>query len=318
MENSLSTIILAKDSASTIEKAIKSVQCISEQIIVIDTGSEDDTAEVCSRKGAEVYFYRWNNSFSNVRNYALKLARADWILMIDSDEELDLSTFEKYSFLLNNDKIGGITVLIKNFLSDDLISEHRYTRIFRANANFYFKGRVHEQISESILEQGYVIENSDIVIYHHGYKEFSQEKYIRNKELLLLDLLENPYDDYIKYHLAETEFAGLNFVEAEKLFSDLLSSPHLSSRQQEFVRLRLAQISIKKDNSDDAEKYLNFVSEDINIEGFRKYLLAIALIMKKDLSTAQILLSDEIVAKSTLVNKNQYLDLLTSLKKLIL
>ena len=68
-------------------KCLDSVKGFDE-IIIVDTGSEDDTVEIAKQYTDKVYFFKWCDSFAKARNFAKQYATGDWILSIDADEVL--------------------------------------------------------------------------------------------------------------------------------------------------------------------------------------------------------------------------------------
>ncbi len=303
MECSLGTCIITKNAKDSIARTINSVMPYSSQIVVIDTGSTDSTPVICTRFGAEVHFFKWVNDFSKARNYGLELMRTDWILVIDSDEkfvpnELNLSSIEA--------NVGGINLEIINYLDEynaELTSSHRYTRLFRNNKAFRFSGIIHEQIRESIEGSGFEIIQGNSKIIHYGYSHQNTEKQNRNKEMLQKEILNN-HTDYNTYHLANTEFGLKNFDLAYQLFTSIHNSQELSLEQIENVWLRLAQISLIKENIYEIEKWTSFKSENIHIDGLRQFLIATSLMVQQKYKEAQVILNSNSVLNSSMVDKN--------------
>ena len=93
MSNSLSVIIPSYNRASVLTRAIRSVLCqkvvgIKIEIIVIDDGSSDETAELIAKQFPMVlYHYQDNKGVSAARNLGFKLASHKWIALLDSDDE---------------------------------------------------------------------------------------------------------------------------------------------------------------------------------------------------------------------------------------
>jgi len=300
--------LIVKNNQSTITDTLNSIIPVCSQIVVVDTGSYDNTPQICTRLGAEVFFYKWVDDFSAARNYALKFLRTDWILSIDSDEQLDWFSLARYSDIITDDKVGGISIKIENFLDKEDLSNrsfHRYTRLFRNNLGFKYDGRVHEQISESIISSGLDIIESEIVIRHYGYQEVTTDKVKRNQDLLLKDIMNSPNYSWKIYHLAAAEFAGKNFSEAKSHFKQVVSSVELTTEQQEISRLRLAQIALRDEDFASINQWTRFVSNDTDREGFRKYILATAYLIQKNFTKAYSLFQSEEVIMSSLVNKTQ-------------
>ena len=307
-KQNLGTAMIVKNAEHKVAAAIKSIISVSEQIIVVDTGSDDSTPVVCTRLGAEVHYHKWTDSFSEARNHSIKLLRTDWVLILDADETLDINSFQKNKPLLDNEKIGGISVVIENILSSDTNSQksfHKYTRIFRRSPLFHFEGKIHEQISPSIIASNYEIYDSEIRIIHYGYNERSEEKYTRNRNMLLSELDNKPDDHWLNYHLGETEFAIGNLEQAENIFLKIQNSNYLSIEQNEIILIRLAQIALKKENFDKIEMYINFRSKDVNKEGLRLYIKATNQLLQGNYLQAFNTFNSHEVKISTLVDYNQ-------------
>ncbi len=300
--------LIVRNNQETIAATLNSIIPVCSQIVVVDTGSYDNTPQICTRMGTEVHFFKWIDNFSVARNYALKFLRTNWILSIDSDEQLDWFSLAKHSNIITDDKVGGISLKIENFLDKDDLSNrsfHRYTRLFRNKKDIKYTGRVHEQISESILHAGYDIIESEIVIRHYGYQSINDDKVKRNQELLLKDMMNSPNDAWKTYHLAAAEFAGKNFIEAEEHFKMVVESHELTNEQKEISKLRLAQIALRNEDTETVEYWCDFQSNDLDREGFRKYILATAYLILKKFNKAYTLFKDEEVIMSSLVNKSQ-------------
>ncbi|HOQ49226.1 MAG TPA: glycosyltransferase, partial [Candidatus Kapabacteria bacterium] len=88
MEPKISVCIIAKNEEKMLGDCLDSVRPIAYEIIVVDTGSVDDTVKIALAKGAKVIRSQWQNDFSFSRNISLKEATGDFILVIDADERL--------------------------------------------------------------------------------------------------------------------------------------------------------------------------------------------------------------------------------------
>jgi glycosyltransferase involved in cell wall biosynthesis len=270
----ITAVLISRDNEDTIETAIESVLPVSKQIVLVDTGSMDKTPQIAGRLGCEVHFMSWQDDFSLARNHALAFARQNWILSIDTDERLPEEYYDDLLNLPENPETGGLNVELVNVLEGGSESRHRYTRIFRNHPGIKYRGRIHEQIRPSIEELGLDIIESDISIEHYGYEEPGNEKKLRNKNLLLADLEDDPGNGWIKYHLGQTEFALNNFHEAENYFRVAINSRSLDVPQTEMALLRLGQIALKKGDVAEIDKLLNFRSNDIHREGLRLFVKA--------------------------------------------
>src|SRR5258708_3812982 len=86
---SISVVINTKNMAGTIGQAIKSVEGIADEVIIVDMMSSDDTVAIAKKNGAQVFNYTEDLGFADpARNFALSKAKSDWILVLDADEEV--------------------------------------------------------------------------------------------------------------------------------------------------------------------------------------------------------------------------------------
>ncbi len=82
---SIAAALIVRDEARSIVRCLESVRSWVDHIVVLDTGSQDDTVDLARGCGAQLYQLDWPDNFSIARNHALDLADADWNLIIDAD-----------------------------------------------------------------------------------------------------------------------------------------------------------------------------------------------------------------------------------------
>lgn len=98
MPNSLSVILITKNEAESIPRCLRSVD-FADDLVVVDSGSEDDTVALCEQHGARVVVTDWPG-FGPQKQRALDLARGDWVLSIDADEWLSPALRDEIQTLL--------------------------------------------------------------------------------------------------------------------------------------------------------------------------------------------------------------------------
>ena len=84
---SLSAVLIVKNEEQNIARCLKSISWV-EEIVVLDTGSTDETVNICKNFGAKVYYLDKWEGFGKAKQQVVVLATFDWILSIDADEEL--------------------------------------------------------------------------------------------------------------------------------------------------------------------------------------------------------------------------------------
>lgn len=84
----LCVVIIACDAQRTIKKTLQSVQGIASRVIVVDSGSTDETKNICREMSVEIVDHEWEG-YGKQKQFALGLCDNSWILSLDSDESLD-------------------------------------------------------------------------------------------------------------------------------------------------------------------------------------------------------------------------------------
>jgi glycosyltransferase involved in cell wall biosynthesis len=207
--------MIVRNEENSLPGALESVVSVVDEIIIIDTGSIDNTLAVARDSKAIVGRSPWCNNFSYSRNKSLQAAHGDWILILDADERLNVKNPYLFLRMLHAaaPDIGGYFCTIQgtNLKSDNTIVKHRgiYPRLFRnyGYPTIKFEGVIHEQIMPSILALDKKIEYSDVLIEHFSFGNDTDLlilKVQRNYKILIKYLETNPFSSIHYYWLAQT------------------------------------------------------------------------------------------------------------------
>ena len=197
---SISLCMIARDEEGFIRKSLGSVAGFVSEIILVDSGSTDRTAEMARELGAKVFDYEWDGSFSSVRNFSISKAAGDWILVLDADETISRKDLERIGQLVESGEWDGISLVQRNYTDNeflrgfvscenDVYEESRgfkgydavpVVRVFRNDKRISYRRKVHEVVEHSIMEFGGRILRTDIPIHH--FKELKKEGVERQKE----------------------------------------------------------------------------------------------------------------------------------------
>lgn len=203
---SIAAVLIARNEARCIARCLDSVRPWVDRMIVVDTGSTDDTAAIARACGAEVHAMAWPDDFSAARNHALDLSDADWNLVIDADEWIAAGGERLHDWCAGGPRLGRVCILNAFDQAQGgapAVSRSRQVRLLPRGVRY--EGRVHEQPVSPLAR-----EILDIDIGHDGYLDAqAARKQGRNRPLLLLDLAAHPDDPYLLYQLGkDAEIAG--------------------------------------------------------------------------------------------------------------
>ncbi len=186
----VSVCLIAKNEEQFLGACLKSVRALAWQIIVVDTGSTDRTAEIAREHGAEVHAFAWSDDFSAARNAALEQATGDWVLVLDADEELMEGQGEILAREIRAAGVMGYRIPIIDKGREQEGCSY-VPRLFRNAPGLFFVGRVHEQAFSSIQvrcqQWGLKHQLGGSTLLHHGYTGevvASRNKIERNLRLL--------------------------------------------------------------------------------------------------------------------------------------
>ncbi len=205
----ISACLIVKNEEKNIRRCIESFKSVVDEIIIVDTGSEDDTLEIARELGGKIYNYKWENDFSKARNYALDKATGDWIIFLDADEyfyENKANNIRKVIKNIPNNKVNGILTRHVNIDACDnkIKNTEIKIRIFKNSKNIRYSGEIHENVYNNGKALNSIVVSADILeIYHLGYSnDIITKKAKRNLELLL-ESLKNSKDPMIFFYLAD-------------------------------------------------------------------------------------------------------------------
>lgn len=250
----LSVSMIVKNEQKFLPGCLDSLRGLADEIIIADTGSTDSTVEIAQSHGATVLHTTWNGDFAEARNFSLRHCTGTWVLYIDADERL---LPEQASYIRS--MLEEAPEYVGAFLCN-IVSPHRqtnnttethtgaYPRLFRnlGYPDTQFQGRVHEQISPSILAAGLKIAPSDIIIRHLGYDqspEVMRSKVQRNFELLMQHIQEEPTNGQAWLQLGFTLAFMQKKHEAEEALKFALQLGNLNTHLEASAASTLSQLA---------------------------------------------------------------------------
>jgi glycosyltransferase involved in cell wall biosynthesis len=229
--STLSICIITKNESKFIETCLISVQKIATEIIIVDSGSSDNTIAIARKYNAKIFSIEWCNDYAFARNTAISKCTGDWIFFLDADEYLEDGEKLMISIKkIKNKKTGGYMMerTDKYRHKDNGLIIHYpvgLVRLFRNHLSFQYTGTVHEQINTSITDKGFDIAIlKDAVIVHQVYlsdNDFLEKKQRRYLEMIDAELQNNSSNFWMHYQKAKTHWFLNEKETAKKIFSTI-------------------------------------------------------------------------------------------------
>jgi glycosyltransferase involved in cell wall biosynthesis len=180
----ISAALIVKNEENILAGCLESIKDAVDEIIIVDTGSEDRTKEIARQFTDRLYDYPWQKDFAAARQYSFDLATGDWVLWLDADD-----------LVLNADKIRPSLLQarfdIKGFYWKYIVGQDEYgnstcelwrERCVRNDHTFRWTGRVHEVLLPSCSPR--LVRNEEVVVMHRRGSHRQNRNPYRNIEIL--------------------------------------------------------------------------------------------------------------------------------------
>ena len=180
MPNKISAALIVKNEEVMLGQCLESIKEVDE-IVVVDTGSKDNTINIAMNFGAKVFEdYKWNDNFAEARNHANSKCTGDWILIIDADEILEPGGVEKIRKEIAKTKFNSLDFIVHGGKTC-----FDSTRVIKNTKKIFWKGAIHNHLS--IAEKN----KTDIKI-KFGYSPAHKDDPNRALRILKSEVKKNP------------------------------------------------------------------------------------------------------------------------------
>ena len=211
----LSLSMIVRDEAERLAACLRSVQGFVDEMVVVDTGSSDDTVAIAEGLGATVHRIDWPGDFAPARNQALQWVSGDWVLVLDADEQLRPEAREPLRQLMEQPEL-----LLVNLLRQELGALQspysNVSRLFRRHPAIRWSRAYHSLVDDSVAEllqrepHWRIADCSTPALLHDGYRPellSAGNKAARLRSAMEAELLARPDDPYACAKLGSLEVA---------------------------------------------------------------------------------------------------------------
>lgn len=236
--------VLCKNESRCIERCLSSITPAVDEILVIDTGSTDNTLEIVKTfPKARIVHFEWCDDFSAARNFGLKHINTEWVIWIDADEYLnpeDISAVKEVAGLFQQfSQPSAIGIVKQDIIGDKILDDYGEYRMFKITHNFKFWGKIHERAggAENCDDPAIYRTYVRIRFFHDGYNKnqlFDKNKIERNLRLLEKAVEDNPKDARPLYFYARELIASNNSQKASEILK-IAETLHLQQQDKKSI-----------------------------------------------------------------------------------
>jgi len=211
--------MIVKDEEDTLGRCLKSVKDIVDEIIIVDTGSSDNTKKVARRFTSRVYYFNWIDDFSATRNYSFSKATMEYIMWLDADDViLEKDALKIRQLKASIDPAVDIVMMKYNYGFDEngqVTLSYFRERLLKRSDNFKWNEPIHEYIQPS----GHII-NSDICITHKKTHPSVSDRNLKIFEKMIAEGKE--FSPRNLFYYARELYYNQRYYDAIKNFNEFL------------------------------------------------------------------------------------------------
>ncbi len=194
----ISALCIVKNEAANLPVWLANMKNVADEMLVVDTGSTDDSVKLARDGGARVVSYVWQDDFAAARNFALQQVRGDVVIFLDADEYFPKAILKKLRLIIaqldSKPQVAGlcaprIDIDIEN-PNNQFIDVSMQCRVFRRGCSY--RGTIHETLQ--IPEGMELLQEDRLLFYHTGYSaSLIRGKLKRNLQMLLARQAQTDY-----------------------------------------------------------------------------------------------------------------------------
>jgi tetratricopeptide (TPR) repeat protein len=200
----LSLSMIVRDEAERLERCLRSVQGFVDEMVVVDTGSSDDTVAIAEACGAVVHHLPWPGDFAPARNRALEWVRGEWVLVLDADEVLMPEARQPLRRLMEQPDL----LLINLLRLEEGARQSPYSnvsRLFRRHPAIRWSRAYHSLVDDSVADlqvrepHWRIADCAEPALRHDGYRPdrlADGRKAARLRQAMEEELRQRPGDPY--------------------------------------------------------------------------------------------------------------------------
>lgn len=269
MKSKISVCYIVKNEAQNLPVSLASIKATADEIVVVDTGSADNTKVVAQSYGAQIYDYSWQDDFAAARNFALDKLTGDWVVFLDGDEYFSEETMGNIRRVI---EAQGEDVNLLLIQRQDVDEERKVMlsiyvpRIFRCRADFRYTGAIHEELRQNgqVITGIVTVPPKSLNLLHTGYAGAQgTSKAQRNLRILQKEMEKTSDPGHFYGYLAEA-YDGMDEREnaMKYAYMDIARGRQAETYASRSYRLLLAKLSEQKRDYQERQRVAKLALQD--------------------------------------------------------
>lgn len=218
----ISLCMIVKNEEAVLERLLKIMSEVVDQIVIMDTGSTDRTKEIAARYTQEVYDFPWTDDFAAARNAACEKAKMDYWMWMDADDVMDQEHAGRLKKLKETLDPSVDVVMMKYATGFDANGRTSFSyyreRLLKNRKGFLWQGRVHEAVTPA----GNIL-YSDIEVQHRKIGQGDKDRNLRIYETILKE--GNTLEPRHQFYYARELYYHGRYSDAIQVFGAFLQEP---------------------------------------------------------------------------------------------
>lgn len=244
---SISLCMIVRDEENVLRRCLQSVAGVVDEIVIVDTGSKDRTAQIAAEFTDKIYSFAWRDDFSAARNFAFSKGSGDYLMWLDADDVLPAQDAEKLlSFKAELDQtpcdVGMMPYDTAFDNNGSPVFSYYRERLLRNVPQAHWEGRVHE-----VIPPFGKIRHADIHIRHQKKKQGLSDRNLRIYEAILAE--GETLDPRGEFYYARELLSHGQYEKSAAVFRQFLENPDgwLENKLEAYRQLAYCLFSLNRD-----------------------------------------------------------------------
>ena len=205
---------IVRNEAENLARSLASIKGQYDELVVVDTGSTDNTKTVAQEYKARLYDFPWQDDFAAARNFALAQVKTEWVLFLDADEYLSPDSPGKLHDLVTRAGKNELLLFAMQNIeptSGEVLMEFWAPRCYCYRQERRYIGAIHEELRDNgaIIEAAARVAAEEIMLIHTGYAAAVSKKKARRNLQLLHKALEQEAEPRRLYRYLAEAYDGI-------------------------------------------------------------------------------------------------------------